>query len=152
MQMFHALAKHGGMSLTLKCKGDLWIDDHHSADRFPDRCTRHHLMALHRIVLWLLARHSRPPWAKYAASDAMEQDLLPWTRYIFPLNRSHSLIRPGALSSSHRYLLKAVLCYRSRVKARKDWRSFHRNDPTRIPFIRHGCWRYPSCRCPSRRE
>ncbi|KDN45769.1 putative HIS3-imidazoleglycerol-phosphate dehydratase [Tilletiaria anomala UBC 951] len=30
--MFHALAKHGGMSLTLKCKGDLWIDDHHSAE------------------------------------------------------------------------------------------------------------------------
>ncbi|KLO05962.1 IGPD-domain-containing protein [Schizopora paradoxa] len=30
--MLHALAKHGGMSLTLKCKGDLWIDDHHSAE------------------------------------------------------------------------------------------------------------------------
>lgn len=31
--MFNALAKHSGMSLTLKCEGDLWIDDHHSADR-----------------------------------------------------------------------------------------------------------------------
>jgi len=30
--MFHALAKHSGMSLTLKCEGDLWIDDHHSAE------------------------------------------------------------------------------------------------------------------------
>ncbi|KAG2075953.1 IGPD-domain-containing protein [Suillus decipiens] len=30
--MYHALAKHGGMSLTMKCKGDLWIDDHHTAD------------------------------------------------------------------------------------------------------------------------
>lgn len=30
--MFHALAKHGLMSLTLKCKGDLWIDDHHTAE------------------------------------------------------------------------------------------------------------------------
>jgi len=30
--MFHALAKHGGMSLKLKCKGDLWIDDHHTAE------------------------------------------------------------------------------------------------------------------------
>ncbi|KAF9458666.1 IGPD-domain-containing protein [Collybia nuda] len=29
--MYTALAKHGGMSLTLKCKGDLWIDDHHTA-------------------------------------------------------------------------------------------------------------------------
>lgn len=32
IQMFHALAKHSGMSLALKCEGDLWIDDHHSAD------------------------------------------------------------------------------------------------------------------------
>ncbi|KAI5123331.1 hypothetical protein M0805_001756 [Coniferiporia weirii] len=30
--MYNALAKHGGMSLTMKCKGDLWIDDHHTAD------------------------------------------------------------------------------------------------------------------------
>ncbi|KAG8929822.1 imidazoleglycerol-phosphate dehydratase [Tulasnella sp. 419] len=30
--MYHTLAKHGGMSLQLKCKGDLWIDDHHTAD------------------------------------------------------------------------------------------------------------------------
>lgn len=32
VQMLHALAKHGGMSLQLACKGDLWIDDHHSAE------------------------------------------------------------------------------------------------------------------------
>ncbi|KAG1759018.1 IGPD-domain-containing protein [Suillus occidentalis] len=32
--MYHALAKHGGMSLTMKCKGDLWIDDHHTADEY----------------------------------------------------------------------------------------------------------------------
>ena len=31
--MYHALAKHSGMSLTLKCEGDLWIDDHHTADK-----------------------------------------------------------------------------------------------------------------------
>ncbi|KAJ7470278.1 IGPD-domain-containing protein [Mycena latifolia] len=31
--MYTALAKHGGMSLTMKCKGDLWIDDHHTADK-----------------------------------------------------------------------------------------------------------------------
>lgn len=30
--MFTALAQHGGMSLTLKCKGDLHIDDHHTAE------------------------------------------------------------------------------------------------------------------------
>lgn len=31
-QMYHALAKHGLMSLSLTCKGDLWIDDHHTAE------------------------------------------------------------------------------------------------------------------------
>ncbi len=30
--MFTAMAKHGGLSLTLKCSGDLHIDDHHSAE------------------------------------------------------------------------------------------------------------------------
>ncbi|KAF7311561.1 Imidazoleglycerol phosphate dehydratase [Mycena kentingensis (nom. inval.)] len=35
--MYTALAKHGGMSLTMKCKGDLWIDDHHTADTSPPR-------------------------------------------------------------------------------------------------------------------
>ncbi|PPQ99124.1 hypothetical protein CVT26_014374 [Gymnopilus dilepis] len=33
--MYTALAKHSGISLTLTCKGDLWIDDHHTADK-PD--------------------------------------------------------------------------------------------------------------------
>ena len=31
-QMFTALAKHGQMSLDLQCKGDLHIDDHHTAE------------------------------------------------------------------------------------------------------------------------
>jgi imidazoleglycerol phosphate dehydratase HisB len=30
--MFTALAKHGGMSLEMKCNGDLHIDDHHTAE------------------------------------------------------------------------------------------------------------------------
>lgn len=30
--MLNALAKHSGWSLDLTCKGDLWIDDHHSAE------------------------------------------------------------------------------------------------------------------------
>ena len=34
VKMFHALAKHSGMSLTLKAEGDLWIDDHHTADKY----------------------------------------------------------------------------------------------------------------------
>ena len=30
--MYTALAKHAGICLTMTCKGDLWIDDHHTAD------------------------------------------------------------------------------------------------------------------------
>ncbi|KWU44760.1 imidazoleglycerol-phosphate dehydratase [Rhodotorula sp. JG-1b] len=30
--MFHALAKHGRMSLQIQCKGDLEVDDHHTAE------------------------------------------------------------------------------------------------------------------------
>ncbi|TPX09671.1 uncharacterized protein E0L32_009144 [Thyridium curvatum] len=30
--MLHALSKHAGWSLTLNCKGDLHIDDHHTAE------------------------------------------------------------------------------------------------------------------------
>lgn len=33
LQMYHALAKHSGMSLLMKCQGDLHIDDHHTADK-----------------------------------------------------------------------------------------------------------------------
>ena len=32
VQMFHALAKHGRMSLQIQCKGDLEVDDHHTAE------------------------------------------------------------------------------------------------------------------------
>ena len=42
--MFTALAKHGGMSLTLKCKGDLWIDDHHTADKSYIYCRWWHYL------------------------------------------------------------------------------------------------------------
>merc|ERR1712080_511816 len=30
--MLHALAKHSGWSLAINCKGDLHIDDHHTAE------------------------------------------------------------------------------------------------------------------------
>lgn len=30
--MLHALAKHGGLALELQCRGDLYIDDHHTAE------------------------------------------------------------------------------------------------------------------------
>jgi len=30
--MIHALGKHGRMDINIKCKGDIYIDDHHSAE------------------------------------------------------------------------------------------------------------------------
>lgn len=30
--MLHAMAKHGHLDLKLTCKGDLHIDDHHTAE------------------------------------------------------------------------------------------------------------------------
>ena len=30
--MLNALARHGGLGLSLTCKGDLWIDAHHSME------------------------------------------------------------------------------------------------------------------------
>lgn len=30
--MLHAMAKHGHLDLKLECKGDLHIDDHHTAE------------------------------------------------------------------------------------------------------------------------
>jgi imidazoleglycerol-phosphate dehydratase len=51
--MYHALAKHGGMSLTMKCKGDLWIDDHHTADEYCNMCSGivdQYIRDIHRIV------------------------------------------------------------------------------------------------------
>ena len=42
--MYNALAKHSGWSLTLKAKGDLWIDDHHTADKSCPHCIWWHYL------------------------------------------------------------------------------------------------------------
>ncbi|KIJ23040.1 hypothetical protein M422DRAFT_62448 [Sphaerobolus stellatus SS14] len=44
--MYNALAKHGGLSLTMKCNGDLWIDDHHTADMSHAPFTQDSALAL----------------------------------------------------------------------------------------------------------
>lgn len=51
--MFNALAKHGGWSLTLSCNGDLWIDDHHSADKYIPSIS---------ILLVTYPEHRTAPW------------------------------------------------------------------------------------------
>lgn len=75
--MYHALAKHSGMSLTLKCKGDLWIDDHHTADMYCHHCVRAaHAEAacLYRTVRLLWAPRSSRPWARSVAFVDMALD------------------------------------------------------------------------------
>jgi imidazoleglycerol-phosphate dehydratase len=82
--MYSALAKHSGISLTMKCTGDLWIDDHHTADRFH---TSHgtfsiaYRSTLHRTALSPLAQRSKKPWEKFAESADMEPVLRRSTKY-----------------------------------------------------------------------
>ena len=85
-QMYTALAKHSGISLTLTCKGDLWIDDHHTADK--PVCSFHPHLAwesVHRIAPSLLVLLSSRPWAKSVASVATALALPRWTRSLSPL-------------------------------------------------------------------
>jgi hypothetical protein len=94
-KMYTALAKHGGMSLTMKCKGDLWIDDHHTADKLsvhpdiPPRPTSS--MHVHRIARLLLVQLSRKPWVKSGGYAAMAPVLLLWMRLYFSTTSSASI-------------------------------------------------------------
>jgi len=82
-KMYTALAKHGGLSLSMKCKGDLWIDDHHTADE--SRLLDFHLSCptiVHKTVLLRWGLHSNRPLVNFVASGVMGQGLLLWTRLI----------------------------------------------------------------------
>lgn len=83
--MYHALAKHGGMSLQMSCKGDLWIDDHHTADKSPLHripTGTDLLICLHKIVLLRLGQLSSKPLGKFAVSVDTAQVLRPWTKSV----------------------------------------------------------------------
>lgn len=93
--MLHALAKHAGWSLRLRCRGDLHIDDHHTAE---DSCialgqVRLRCFCLHlthsschitfssRAVADSLARRpSNPPSAPPPASRASAMPTAPSTK------------------------------------------------------------------------
>lgn len=83
--MYHALAKHGGMSLTMKCKGDLWIDDHHTADEYSHMCSRitdQYIRCIYKIAQSPLERLSRKLLVKSAEFVDTELDLHPWMRWV----------------------------------------------------------------------
>jgi len=81
--MYQALAKHSGMSLTLKCVGDLWIDDHHTADKLSllltltERKRPRRLISLtpftYRTAPSLSGPRSKKLWEKSGVSSGTEQ-------------------------------------------------------------------------------
>ena len=86
-QMYTALAKHSGISLSIKCQGDLWIDDHHTADMshsIPARCCTYRPVR-YRIARLPLAQRSSRPLAKYAASADTAPDMPHWMRFARPI-------------------------------------------------------------------
>jgi imidazoleglycerol phosphate dehydratase HisB len=81
--MYHALAKHGGMSLTMKCKGDLWIDDHHTADEYSKMgsgIANQYICGIYRIAQSPSERLSSKLSVKSAEFVDMELDLHLWMR------------------------------------------------------------------------
>lgn len=113
--MYTALAKHAGICLTMTCKGDLWIDDHHTADM------------LHYFELTLQRPHiSISQDSAIALGTAFKQalgEVRGIRRYgtgFAPLDEVHRsfLLSPivsltfclGTVSGCHRYLLSAILC------------------------------------------
>lgn len=114
--MLTALAKHGGMSLELKCKGDLWIDDHHTAED----CA----IALGDAFKQALGerRGIKRYGSAYAPLDEVcgGCDVVNLEAYADNLSLAHE----GPFPSRHRYLVKAVLCLPLALHPRKDRRLY----------------------------
>jgi len=72
--MYSALAKHSGMSLTMKCTGDTWIDDHHTADKYhsPEVLLQTNEPS-HRTALLPLAQPSSKLWERFVGFADMGQ-------------------------------------------------------------------------------
>ncbi|KIW09065.1 imidazoleglycerol-phosphate dehydratase [Verruconis gallopava] len=83
--MLHALAKHAGWSLRIRCKGDLHIDDHHTAE---DTC-----IALGSAFKTALAKNNTG-LARFGSAYAPLDEAL--SRAVIDLsNRPYSVINLG---------------------------------------------------------
>lgn len=83
--MLHALAKHGGWSLSLKTRGDLHIDDHHTAEDSCIALGQVSLTPANRYTNECLADHkprlsSRPYIPRPALHDS-GMPIAPWTKH-----------------------------------------------------------------------
>jgi len=137
--MFNALAKHGGWCLTLTCKGDLWIDDHHSADKSTHFCllfsteynTQDCALALGEAFKKALGevRGIKRYGTGHAPLD--EVGAIPC---------AYSVIRHhlGSIARSNRHIGTTILCRISELDKREDRRSLYRDDSTRISLFRYG--------------
>jgi hypothetical protein len=92
--MFTALAKHGGMSLEMKCNGDLHIDDHHTAED----------CALALGEAFKKALGERRGIKRYGFAYA------PLDEVSLASNTHCTCLMLGIIPSRHRHLFKTVLC------------------------------------------
>ena len=148
--MYTALAKHAGICLTMTCKGDLWIDDHHTADMiiFELIILQYLIFQPHRTV--------RSPWAPLSNRLLAKYAVLDDTELVSPLSMKSVVCSPphklslascsGTVSSCHRYLLSAILCIRSRPSEGKNRRPLDRDDSAHFLFICNRVWGYITCR------
>lgn len=152
-QMFNALAKHGGWCLTLTCKGDLWIDDHHSADK-----------STHSRLLSVTNGQTQD--CSLALGEAFKQalgEVRGIRRYgtgHAPLDEvcishcpcSELRLHLGSVARGNRHIRATVLCRISEPDKREDWRPLNRDDPPRLSFVCDDCRCHPTHRCPQRRK
>ena len=142
--MFTALAKHGGMSLTMKCKGDLWIDDHHTADKSYIYCRWWHYLtspaqdcaiALGTAFKQALGevRGIRRYGTGFAPLDEVYNLYLSYTAVLTP--------NSGVIARCYRHLRAAVLLHRPGHEARKSGRPLDRDVATYFLLVRHRGWR-----------
>lgn len=95
--MFHALAKHGGMSLSIACKGDLHIDDHHTAED----------CALALGEAWRQALGPVRGIKRFGTGFApLDEVRRPALAFLLPSTLSS---RPGIVKSGRRYIEQTLL-------------------------------------------
>lgn len=102
--MLHALAKHGGWSMRLRTRGDLHIDDHHTAeDTFialgQVQTTQTLLQALSLSLLTAQSQHNRPSNPPSTPPRALHASAPPTARSTKP-SRAPSSTSPTAPTAS----------------------------------------------------
>lgn len=146
VQMLHALTKHSGMSLQLVCKGDLWIDDHHSAEDVAIALGQAFHSALYGANGEGL-RGIRRFGTGFAPLDEVRLSPLGSQDALAELQRC-----AGTGKSGHRHLEQTDMLHRLEAAKRKDRRPLVRDDTSRLLLLRHGSPAHLARRRPQGRE